>query len=135
MKDYRSFTKYEIDEWEESAEWKAGRLDFLWSIRDYNFKLYMELGLNEEKQDMYCINDNKVLAIATKSFHSVDMEAYDRQYININIRDKYILYQKLINLKKNNLKEFLLKNNCNLYEYLDIRYAQSEEFYYLKKEM
>ena len=51
MKDYRAFTRFFVDEWEDDIEWKAQRLSFLWDVRKFYFELYLKNHLNKELQD------------------------------------------------------------------------------------
>lgn len=117
MKDYRSFERIDVDDWEEDKEWLGNRLDFLWSIRDYNTELYFANDLHLEKHDFYEYNDYEVINIASSRHYSVDVEKYNNMYRNTSIEDQYNIYQKLRRLKASDLKEFMKKNNCNLYDY------------------
>lgn len=128
MKDYRSLERYSIDEWEEDKEWLGNRLDTLWSIRDYNFELYMKNNLNLEKNDFYKYNDNEVSRIASNRHHSVDIKKYDYIYKRVSVAEQKMRYKKLEDLKNNSLKEFLKKDNCNHYEYF--RYKDADGFFY-----
>lgn len=118
MKDYRSFERINIEDWEQDKQWLGNRLDFLWSIRDYNSDLYIKNKLNLEKNDFYSYNDAEVGRIAQERHYSVDTDRYDSIYKDISIEDQYEKYKELQYLRKTNLKEFLNKKNCNLYDYL-----------------
>lgn len=134
MKDYRAFKRYQIEEWEDDEEWLGARLDFLWTIRDYDSDKYMALKLNEEKYDMYSINNDEVHRIASKLHYSVDGKQYERVFKNKPIEEIYRIYTNLLNMKEFDLREFIIKKNCNLYEYLDMTYGDSDDFYYLSKD-
>lgn len=117
MKDYRSFERIDVDDWEDDKEWLGNRLDFLWSMREYNAELYLANDLHLEKNDFYEYNDDEVVKIANSRHYSVDVGMYDNMYKNTTIEEQYDIYKKLKYLKTNDLKEFLKKNNCNLYDY------------------
>lgn len=132
MKDYRVFERYKIEEWEDDIEWLGARLDFLWTIRDYNPEKYMELKLNKEKNDMYSLSNDEIHRIASKLHYSVDGKQYRKQLKNKTIEEIYNVFENLSHMRKHNLLEFIKKNNCNLYEYINLIYGNSDGFYYLK---
>ena len=117
MKDYRSFERIDVDDWEDDKEWLGNRLDFLWCIREYDNELYFANDLYLEKNDFYMYNDDEVVKIANSKHYSVDVELYDNMYKDTSIEDQYEMYEKLKQLKISDLKGFLKKNNCNLYDY------------------
>lgn len=135
MKDYRAANRYHHEEWESDKGWQGARLDFLWCFRDYYPQKYLKLELNKEKNDFYAINDPEVSSIATNLHYSVDMEMYDKRMKSVSLRDKYNKYKELVAMRETNINKFMLKSNCNLYEYLQARYLQTEEFYQLEQEL
>lgn len=118
MKNYREMKRYCPDEWEDSDEWKGSRLDFLWEVRLYYPQTYLELKLSEEKEDFYVINDEAVARIASSKHYSVDMEMYKQKYEGTEESELTKKLNYLKNMRVNNPQEFLLKKNCNLFEYL-----------------
>lgn len=118
MKDYRQIKKMEPGEWENNIDWMACRLDFLWCIEHYKPELYRKLKLSEEKNDFYEINNNEVGRLAQEKHYSVNVDYYKKYFSNIGLVAQHSLYKKLNNMRQNNLKEFLLKKNCNMYDYL-----------------
>jgi len=122
-RDYRLMGKYDVEkiyfEKLESKEWLGKRLSFLWDIKDQYSDDYFAYGLSEEKNIFYKINDNDVLKIASEDYHSINKNLY----INIDIKTEY---RRLKKLKKTNRKEFLLKKNVHMYEYIISNYDLSE---------
>lgn len=118
MKDYRAFKRYTIDQWEEDVEWLAARLDFIWCMRDYYPEGYMDMGLNKEKADFYSINNTQIGALAQKLHYSVDGALYDNTVGKESLEKQYRKYKELIIMRDGDLRNFLKKSNCNLYEYL-----------------
>ena len=133
MKDYRSLERYSIDEWEDDIEWMAGRLDFIWCMRDYAINKYRDLELAEEKDDFYYINNGEVARSASKLYHSVDIKYYNSTIGKQSIEQQYRTYKTLQTMRIDNIIEFLKKNNCNLYEYLKYKDADGG-FYEVKME-
>ena len=118
MKNYRAFKRYTVEEWENDNEWKAKRLDFIWSIRDYNSSLYLDLDLHNEKEDFYSVNNSEVARMASKLHYSVDMDYYEKTIGNTSIENQYSILKNLRKMKRNDIVQFMRKDNCNLYEYL-----------------
>ena len=123
MEDYRALKKYEIDEWENNNWWKAKRLDFIWCMRDYKSQLYLSLGLHDEKEDFYSINNAEVALLASELHYSVDVEYYKKTIGKKKIQEQFSIFNKLRELKDNDIIEFMRKDNCNLYEYLKMKEA------------
>ena len=133
MRDYRVLKRYTMDQWEDDDEWKAARLDFIWCIRDYYPKKYMELELNEEKNDFYSINNNEVSRLASNLHYSIDMDYYNSIMKVLSLDSQYSMLKKLNDMKYNNIKQFIRKNNCNLYEYLKMR-RDNGDYYDVERE-
>ena len=131
MKDYRAFTKYRIDEWENDIEWKANRMSFLWDIRKFYVETYLKNKLNIELQsDFYGINDYEVANLA----HKVNQGNYGEDCRRWNKLEINYLYEKYIDLKrmkKRDAKMFLKRNNQFLYTYiLERRYDELSDYIY-----
>lgn len=115
MKNYRYFGRYLPDEWENDKEWMGKRLDFLWEVRRYYPQTYTGLGMHNEKEDFYDMNDDTVSRVA-RSCNSYSDGELDR-YKKIKIDDLVEKYKNLVSMKKENRSEFMKKCNCNLYAY------------------
>jgi len=121
MKNYREFKRYKPEEWEDNIEWKGLRLSFLFDMQLYYSDIYMKLKLNKEKYDFYSVNDGDVSRIASEDHYSVNTKLYDSKFSSFEENELRQLLEDLIHLKNNKPEEFLLKKNCNLYEYLSQR--------------
>jgi hypothetical protein len=78
----------------------------------------MRLKLNEEKYDFYSINNDDVSRIAREDHYSVNIKLYDAMYDSYEISDLRQQLEDLVFLRDNKPEVFLLKKNCNFYEYL-----------------
>ena len=130
MKDYRSFIRYNRDEWENDKEWLGKRMSFLWDMRKYYKDIYMNNELNKELQmDFYSMDDTQVLKNARK-----DNSYSNRDYANWNnwkVESLYKNLKRLEKLKSENKKEFLKKCNCYLYTFItEQKYEEIQEYEY-----
>jgi hypothetical protein len=121
-------------QWENNKEWLGKRLSFIWHMFHYRPSLYLELKLNDEKCDFYEINDTDVSLVAKRDFYSADFKEYEKYFR----KDYYKMareYNYLLEMKEDNLKDFLSKNNCNKYDYLMNNFENfQQEYYELKQE-
>lgn len=124
MKNYREFKRYHPEEWEDDPEWMGCRLAFLWFVRDYYLDMYHGRRLSKEVDDFYVRNDNQVMDLARADYNSIDFRRYDNAYKNESVEDLRKKLDKLERLKNENPGEFILKKNCNLYDYLLDRAAR-----------
>jgi len=127
MKNYRRLEMYKINEWEEDDEWKAKRLAFLWLVQEERPDLYKKNNLSEEKYELYEIKTNKMSKIALEEY-SIDFNYYENFY-----KDDYekmaLDYMHLHDMKINNFNSFILKKNCNKFNFLEINFYEFKENY------
>jgi len=116
MKNYRQLTRYQPHEWEDDKEWRARRLQFLWDMRSYYTSDYLRNGMADEKDDFYDINDSTVSSLASLYDRYADGE-FER-YEKMSNNECSNMLKRLERLKDTNKQEFLLKCNCNLYNYI-----------------
>jgi hypothetical protein len=116
-KNYRELKRFQPNEWEKDSNWMGKRLSFLWLVKDYRPDLYRELHLSDEKYDFYNLNIEGVMPIAQNDYHSVDRCMHDNIYRNIDSSEIVKEYNNLKKMIDENFKEFLLKKNCNKYDY------------------
>ena len=116
MKNYRKMSRYQPHEWEEDKEWRARRLQFLWDMRSYYTSYYLSMGLAEEKEDFYDVNDSTVSRLAAKynNYGEGEIARYER-LSNKECSDEL---RRLERIKNSSKDEFVLKKNCNFYCYI-----------------
>jgi len=129
MKNYRAFTRFFVDEWEDDIEWKAQRLSFLWDIRKFYFELYLKNNLNKELQDdFYGINNDQVSNLAA-GISSGTYTKDSKKWAKLDISFLYEKYIELKRMKKRDAKMFLRRNNQFLYTYiLERRYEELSDY-------
>lgn len=135
MKDYRTLSRMQIEDWEDDIDWKARRLDFIFDVMTNRQDLYHELDLVGEKYDFYQINDSNVGALANKYHYSSNYEIYKNIY-----KSDYIKmakdYKELEEMRLNNFLEFVKKCNSNKHDFLSNYFeCFSEEYYDLKRDL
>lgn len=131
MKDYRYEGVYSKREWEDSKEWRARRLQFLWDFRLYFTKEYTDLKMFEEKNEFYSINDYEVSRLAAKHDSYSDGEL--EKYKTINIEKLAEEYDRLKDLKKCDRKQFFMKKNSNLYCFITQHKLEELEDYKMNR--
>lgn len=131
MKDYRYEGVYNSNEWEDSKEWRARRLQFLWDFRLYFCKEYMDMKMFEEKNQFYSINDDEVSRLAAKydSYSDGELERYK----TISIEKLSEEYDRLKDLKNCDRKQFFMKNNSNLYCFITQHKLEELEDYKMNR--
>jgi hypothetical protein len=118
MKNYRNLERYQINEWEIDKEWLGKRLSFLWNVRKYRDELYTSNKLNLEVLNFYDMNDSKIMKIASDDFNYIDGKFYENMYKNKTEEEMMEDYEYLRNMKDTNFNKFILKKNCDKFEYL-----------------
>lgn len=137
MKDYRMYHKrYFPNEWEEDNEWLSKRLEFLWTFRDYYPKKYSDLKLSEEKEDLYEIYGSTNIMARASQLHYEQYENNKFNFENKNNNELFSEYKRLIDIKKNDIDQFLRRRIYIKYYLLKeyIKDNLQEEYYFYKKE-
>ena len=119
MKNYKQITRYQPKEWEESKEWRAKRLQFIWDIGRVFTNVYLDNRLCDEKHDMYEIDQ---ISCGLASSMNGLTENVTKPIDKMSDCERLDLYVKLLNMKGLN-DEFLKRWNMDRYIYLYENYS------------
>jgi hypothetical protein len=134
MKNYKQLSKpYEPDEWEEDSEWLAQRISFLWCMRDYYPRYYVQNGFADEKNEFNLTygTDNKIIGRAHEIFYGEFRVNTDNRY-KFNQQTIYQLARRFIELckmKDSDMELFLTKKHYIEYEFLQEMMYKGTEVY------
>lgn len=114
MKTYQQLKRLTSKEWENSIDWQAKRLCFLWMLRDYFYNEYSQFYLVDEKEELYV--NSVVVEVCRREYSKSTKEYAKYEKYSLLELTKYLIV--LNGLKSSYNLEFFKLENHSLYDYI-----------------